>query len=304
MTMPLGVTPQAGGIEAPKAKRSWMSIAAVAILAAALAGVGYAVTRTNDAAGGSGSNVTPAKAVTIAPVPPPAPPTSIDSIAKGAAKATAATVNTPAPKVALTHSDSIKIADAIAKRVAAAKLRDSVAKAKLAEETQRKMIDSIIAANSAASAATGPRRIVIAEPQEQRGWPEAALLGRAVSDSLRRMLRSLRGRQYIVVDMDSARSVLARTRDVNEVNRTLNADLLISIRLQALPRDSAILLIQSYDNNAVNPFRTRSIGGRPVPKNEVLTNLDQSLLTILTSLDEQSRAPRRPATPPTPPPTR
>jgi hypothetical protein len=42
MTMPLGVTPQAGGIEAPKAKRSWMSIAAVAILAAALAGVGYA----------------------------------------------------------------------------------------------------------------------------------------------------------------------------------------------------------------------------------------------------------------------
>src|SRR5689334_18711126 len=48
MTMPLGVTPQGGGIEAPKAKRSWMSIAAVAILAVALAGVGYAVTRTND----------------------------------------------------------------------------------------------------------------------------------------------------------------------------------------------------------------------------------------------------------------
>jgi len=300
--MPLGVTPQAGGIEAPKAKRSWMSIAAVAILAAALAGVGYAVTRTNGSAGGSGSNATPSKAVTIAPVPPPAPPTSIDSTAKAAAKATAAAA--PAPKVALTHTDSIKIADAIAKRIAAAKLRDSVAKAKLAEETQRKMIDSIIAANSAASAATGPRRIVIAEPQEQRGWPEAALLGRAVSDSLRRMLRSLRGRQYIVIDMDSARAVLARTRDVNEVNRALNADLLISIRLQALPRDSAVLLIQSYDNNAINAFRTRSIGGRPVPKNEVLTNLDQSLLTILTSLDEQSRAPRRPATPPTPPPTR
>jgi len=302
MTMPLGVTPQAGGIEAPKAKRSWMSIAAVAILAAALAGVGYAVTRTNGSAGGSGSNATSSKAVTIAPVPPPAPPTSIDSTAKAAAKATAAAA--PAPKVALTHTDSIKIADAIAKRIAAAKLRDSVAKAKLAEETQRKMIDSIIAANSAASAATGPRRIVIAEPQEQRGWPEAALLGRAVSDSLRRMLRSLRGRQYIVIDMDSARAVLARTRDVNEVNRALNADLLISIRLQALPRDSAVLLIQSYDNNAINAFRTRSIGGRPVPKNEVLTNLDQSLLTILTSLDEQSRAPRRPATPPTPPPTR
>ena len=45
-------------------------------------------------------------------------------------------------------------------------------------------------------------------------------------------------------------------------------------------------------------------GDHLAQKNEVLTNLDQSLLTILTSLDEQSRAPRRPATPPTPPPTR
>jgi hypothetical protein len=236
-------------------------------------------------------------------VPPAIPAAPLDSLARAAAKANSAANPSPAPKVVfLTRSDSLKIADAVAKRVAAAKLRDSLAKAKLAEETQRKMIDSIIAANSAASAATGPRRIVIAEPPEQRGWPEAALLGRAVSDSLRRMLRSLRGRQYIVVDMDSARAVLARTRDINEVNKTLNAELLISIRLQPLPRDSAMLLIQSYDNNAVNAYRTRTIGGRPVPKNEVLTNLDQSLLSTLTSLDEMTRAPRRPV-PPTPPPT-
>jgi serine/threonine-protein kinase len=303
MTMPLGVTPQAGGIEAPKVKRPWMSVAAVAILAAVLAGVGYAVTRPSSIGGGSGSNapVPSNKAVTIAPAPPVAP-TPLDSMAKTAAKANAAPAPAAAPKTVLTHADSIKIADAIAKRIAASRLRDSVAKAKLAEETQRKMTDSIIAANSGASSApTGPRRIVIAEPTEQRGWPEAALLGRAVSDSLRRMLRSLRGRQYIVVDMDSARTVLARTRDINEVNKALSADVLISIRLQPLPRDSAMLLIQSYDNGAINAFRTRSVGGRPVPKNEVLTNLDQSLLSILTSLDEMTRAPRRP--PPTPPTT-
>jgi hypothetical protein len=116
------------------------------------------------------------------------------------------------------------------------------------------------------------------------------------------MLRSLRGRQYIVVDMDSARAVLARTRDIVEVNKALSADLLVSIRLQPLPRDSAMLLIESFDNNAVNAFRRRTVGGRPVPKNEVLTNLDQSLLTILTVLDEQSRhrgvqRRRRPPTP-------
>src|SRR6185503_16818406 len=165
----------------------------------------------------------------------------------------------------------------VAKRVAAAKLRDSLAKAKLAEETQRKMIDSIIAANSAASAATGPRRLVIAEPPEQRGWHEAALLGRAVSDSLRRMLRSLRGRQYIVVDMDSARTVIARTRATGELNKALNADLLLPIRLEPLPRDSEMVTGQQYDNNAGNADRTRTVGGRPAPKNEVLTNLVLSL---------------------------
>src|SRR5579884_3760005 len=45
LTMPMGVTPQRGGIEAPRARGRWASIAAVAILFAVLAGVGYAVSR-------------------------------------------------------------------------------------------------------------------------------------------------------------------------------------------------------------------------------------------------------------------
>lgn len=299
MTMPLGVTPPAGGIEAAKPKRPWTSVAAVAILAAVLAGVGYAVTRTNEGGAGSRSDI-PAPA-TAAPASPTPPPTRLDSMATAAANANAAPAAAPAPKVVLSREDSIKIAEAIAKRVAAARLRDSVAKAKLAEQTQRKMMDSIIAANSGAGAAfSGPRRLVIAEPTEQRGWPEATLLGRAVSDSLRRMLRNMRSRQFSVVDMDSARTVLARTRDLNEITKALSSEMLVVIRLQPLPRDSAMLMIQSYDIGAVSSFRTRTVGGRSVPKNEVLTSLDQSLLSTLTNLDEMSRAPRRP--PPTPPP--
>src|SRR5512132_3904595 len=46
MTMPLGITPQQGGINAPKPRKPWMSVAAVAILLAVLAGVGYGVTRS------------------------------------------------------------------------------------------------------------------------------------------------------------------------------------------------------------------------------------------------------------------
>jgi tRNA A-37 threonylcarbamoyl transferase component Bud32 len=294
MTMPLGVTPQAGGIEAPvpAGKRRWTGVAAVAILGAVIAGVGYAVTRDEN------TNPTPEVAAKIAPNPAP-------SMSDSAKKAlSTATTVAPAPSAPatpaqplMTRADSVRIAEAVARREAAARQRDSIAKAKLAEAQQRKMMDSIIAANSAASAApTGPRRLVIVEPTEQRPWPEATLLSRAVSDSLRRMLRT-RNRQYIVVDMDSTRTLLARTRDPAEINKVLNSDLLVTIRLQPLPRDSAQLIIQAYDYGAVSAYRTRGAGGRPVPKNEVLTNLDQILLSTLSYLDEMTRAPRRPVTP-------
>src|SRR4051812_27640652 len=45
LTMPMGMTPRTGGVEPRRARRPWMGVAAVAILLAVLAGVGYAVTR-------------------------------------------------------------------------------------------------------------------------------------------------------------------------------------------------------------------------------------------------------------------
>lgn len=67
-----------------------------------------------------------------------------------------------------------------------------------------------------------------------------------------------------------------------------------------MPRgDSALLVVRMHDNGAINAFRSKTATGRPVPRNEVLTNLDQILLTTISTLDEMSRAPRRPV-PPTP----
>jgi serine/threonine-protein kinase len=292
MTMPLGVTPEKGGIEPPRrAGKKWTGIAAVAILAVVLGGVGYVVTR-----GAEHTTVPPIPPVTAVTVPPaPALDTTNSKNVTSAGG-----ITPPAPKAVITREDSIRIAAAVEKRVAAARLRDSLAKVKLAEETQRKMMDSIIAANSgSAAAAAGPRRLVIAEPPDQRQWPEASLLARAVSDSLRRMLRA-RSRQYEVVNMDSVRTLLSRTRDVGEISRTVGSDLFVTIRVQALPRDSAMLMIQALDYGAVPSSRTRTAGGRPVPRNEVLTNLDQILLTTMAYLDEISRSPRRPTAPPPP----
>jgi hypothetical protein len=204
-------------------------------------------------------------------------------------------------KPLITHADSIRIAEAVAKRVEQEKTKDSTKKARIAEETQRKMMDSVIAANSGAAAANplGARRVVIIEPTEVRSWPEATILGRAVADSLRRMVRA-RPRQYVAVDQDSVRGVLTRTHDINDLMHSLNGDLLVSISLRAMPRDSAMLMLQAYDLTAVNQFRSRTATNRIVAKNEVLANLDALLLSLLTYLDEMSRAPRRPAAPTSP----
>ncbi|HTE45517.1 MAG TPA: serine/threonine-protein kinase [Gemmatimonadaceae bacterium] len=291
MTMPLGVTPQGGGIEAAPKKSRLPSIAAVAILLAVLAGVGYAVSRQRTM-----------PTLGTAPVAPPAAPSApADTLAKRTVTVTAVTPPPTAPppaKPVISHADSVKIAETIRKRLEAAKTRDSAAKARLAEETQRKMMDSIIAANSGATAAaaTGPRRIIIAESPDQRQWPEASLLGRAVADSLRRMLRARRS-QYLTVDQDSVRTALLGTRDVAELSKALSSDLLISIQLRATHRDSAVLILQSYDLTAVNAFRSRSAVSKVVAKNEVLSNLDALLLSTLNYLAEMSRAPRRPVTP-------
>jgi protein kinase-like protein len=297
LTMPFGVTPQAGGVEAPARTRPWRSVAAVAILAAVLSGVGYAVSRQRDRTTNVGSRPT------VPAVTKVTPDTSRKPTAP-AAPVLAAPV--PPPKPAVSHDDSVRIAAAVEKRVAAAKLRDSLAKVKLAEETQRKMMDSIIAANSGSGTAagtTGPRRLIIAEQPEIAQWPEAALLGRAVADSLRRMLRSSRARQYTLVDQDSVRMALTRSRDVSDMGRALATELLVSVRLTPMPRDSAILMLQLWDLGANNTYRSRMSGGRKVARNEVLAGLDAVLLSTITYLDEMSRAARRPAPPPTPPPS-
>src|SRR5262249_52422949 len=146
----------------------------------------------------------------------------------------------------------VRIAEAVRKRLAAAKTRDSITQARIQAETERKMMDSIIAANGgAASASAGPRRLIITEPAPMRQWPEAALLGRAVADSLRRMLRP-RSKQYTIVDPDSVRLALTSTRDLGELSKNLSSDLVVSVRITALPHDSAFLFFQVSDLGAIS----------------------------------------------------
>src|SRR4029079_18485142 len=67
LTMPFGMTPQTGGVEAPARKHPWRSIAAVAILAIVLGGVGYAVSHQREKTTIAESRPTPATVTQVTP---------------------------------------------------------------------------------------------------------------------------------------------------------------------------------------------------------------------------------------------
>jgi serine/threonine protein kinase len=294
MTMPLGVTPQSGGVEAKPRRRSaailLAGVAALVVVAAL-----YGISRRSAPSIPKPDSAAAARATAKTTMAPTAP---VNPTQSGAAPATPApavpTLVKPAPiKPVITHEDSIRIAEVVRKRFAAAKTRDSITQARLQAEAERKMMDSIIAANGgAASASAAPRRLVITEPPPLRQWPEAALLGRAVADSLRRMLRA-RPKQYSIIDPDSVRLAMTTSRDLGELTKNLSSDLAVSIRITVLPHDSAFLFFQVNDLGAITSYRTRAASSRAVPRNEVLASLDEMLLSVLTFLDEMSRAPRR-----------
>ncbi len=298
MTMPLPVTPLRGGAGASSYNSRSLALVAAAFLVVIIGGVGYSVVRQRSTA----SLLPPPKSAAL-PVPPagPSPATTNAAAIPPAIPAAipAASPSVIAAAAPVTRADSVRIAEATRQMLEAARVQDSIARVTLADRTQRKVVDSIIAANSGSGATvvTGPRRLLIAEPANVPGWPEATILGRAVGDSLRRMLRSRR--QFIIVDPDSVRNELLRSRNVNLVTKSLNSDVVVSIRLRLLPNDSATMMLQAYDLTADSSFRTRIAGGKPVPKNQVLFNLDALLLSTVTNLDEMSEAPRRtPATSP------
>ncbi|MEO6878402.1 MAG: protein kinase, partial [Gemmatimonadaceae bacterium] len=233
MTMPLAVTPLRGGASAASHNSRALALVAAVFLAVIIGGVGISVVRHR-------STASLVAAPTSAALPvPPAQPASAPTITTAKPAATPPLADAAA---VITRADSLRIAAATRRSVEAARVQDSVARVTLADRTQRKVVDSIIAANSGSGATvlTGPRRLLIAEPANVPGWPEATILGRAVGDSLRRMLRSRR--QFIVVDPDSVRNELLRSRNVNLVTKSLNSDVVVSIRFRLLPNDSAYMM--------------------------------------------------------------
>jgi hypothetical protein len=136
---------------------------------------------------------------------------------------------------------------------------------------------------------SGPKRVVITDPREYRSRPEVTAFGRVFVDSLRRTLMRRGG--YAVVDQDSVRAVLARTRVREEVTKALHPDLLVSATF--MPGDSIIMMVVSRDATGTVAGSGTRIATLKFSPNEPVRDLDIAIRSVLGHLEELRRAPRR-----------
>jgi hypothetical protein len=135
-----------------------------------------------------------------------------------------------------------------------------------------------------------PRRLIVSFPTLSSRFQFLAPQVDSVVDSLRAILS--RDRRYVLVPKDSVRDALTRTRSVNALRDSLNADLFASVGASVLPDTSVIWQITTRDLTAHTSYSTRAItmhGQRP----NITKGVDSLVLGAFRFLREQDRAPRR-----------
>ncbi|HVF40878.1 MAG TPA: hypothetical protein VM939_13340, partial [Gemmatimonadaceae bacterium] len=173
---------------------------------------------------------------------------------------------------------------------------------------QKTMIDSIVKANmpamiamgsASANAAVrgmgvmvppapwGKRRIVIANPRESRR-AEINVMSSLLVDSLRRALSGRGG--YLLVDQDSVREVLKKSRDMSVLRSALKPDIVISSAFLGTG-DSLTVMFTMRDLSD----QTR-VGVR-MPTSPVRLgdpgSLSPGIKLVLKNLDDLARAPKK-----------
>jgi serine/threonine protein kinase len=227
------------------------------------------------------------------------------------------------PARALTHEDSLAIAEAVRRRLADAEVARGTVAVKAMEDSirvqvERMVMDSIIKVNIARGfviagsvhpamkgtytppplppgadfppeGTSGPRRVVITDPRESTTRPELNAFSRIFVDSLRHTLMRRGG--YAVVDQDSVRALLSRTRVRDDVTKTLRPELLVSP--QFLPGDSMTMMVSIRDVSGRLAGPSVRIATLKFPPNEPVRGLELAIRSVLGELEELRRTPRR-----------
>ncbi len=249
---------------------------------------------------------------------------SVAVVLKKSAETPAPAVATAQPKrAALTHEDSLAIAEAVRRRLADAEAARGVEAVKMMADSirsqvQRIVVDSIVRANLARGvviaegfprglpgayaaaptagefprmfgAAARPRRVVITEPREIKSRPELTAFGRVFLDSLRRAV--MRSGGFQVVDQDSVRAVLNRTRVRGEVTKDLRPDYLITP--QFLPGDSVTIMVQMRDESGTVFGSSTRISTVKLPPDDPVRGLAGAINAVVRDLESLRRSPRK-----------
>jgi hypothetical protein len=135
-----------------------------------------------------------------------------------------------------------------------------------------------------------PRRIFISFPTTGE---RTAMLSAPIDtlvDSLRRTIG--RNPRYVLIDPDTVRATLQRTRTISSISRALDVELFASIGVSLYPDSSAMWTVTTRDLAAHSAYSSRSFGVRtPGPA------LGEAAYTIvgrvMRYLEEMDRAPRR-----------
>ncbi|MEO5588205.1 MAG: serine/threonine-protein kinase, partial [Gemmatimonadaceae bacterium] len=205
-----------------------------------------------------------------------APPTSAAATVSANAGPPPVPVAAPvAPALTLTRADSLAIAEAVRKRLAAEEMsrgRQHVAMISdsITAYVRKIAIDSIVKANlppgmpmtvfrdASPALAFGKRRVVITEPR-QSGNAAMTIFGKAFADSLGRALSKRPG--FTVVDADSVRGALAVSRVRSYVEKSLKPDLLVTPTLAGNGDTLAVIVTIRDVKNSLG-FGTRVASSR------------------------------------------
>jgi serine/threonine-protein kinase len=148
-----------------------------------------------------------------------------------------------------------------------------------------------------------PRRVVVADPPQDRQHPALQAAGTQVMDALRKQLGG--NPRYVLVNRDSTAAALQRTRGRDSVMHLLGADMNVSIR--AMPTagaDSVRWRITLFDPTSQMLVEVVNLG--PVPANVAPALTDSLARAAVRALWQLDHTPRRgsvtpPATPPATP---
>jgi predicted Ser/Thr protein kinase len=135
-----------------------------------------------------------------------------------------------------------------------------------------------------------PRRLFVSYPTLRRSQAGYAPMLDSLVDSLRRSLSRIN--RYVLIDADTVRATLARTRATNDIAAALNVDLFASLYMSPLPDSTVIWQVTVRDLAAHSAFSTRAITMH-ASRDSLLVRADSLIVQTIQTLRDVDRAPRK-----------